>query len=170
MVCAATSSSFLRHRRLSFSRDPLQTRLGQQKDRTLDAIRRVHCGRVNIFLQHTHLHRINFADMSGDLASVPIGQLRDAVEATSIPSRSPLATFSNWAQTFECRPERVFAPTTAEQCRQIVELARREGATVHPVGVGHSPSDLACTKGWLVRMAGLNGMVRVGQSSPMGSV
>ncbi len=43
----------------------------------------------------------------------------------------------------------------------IVELARREGATIHPVGVGHSPSDLACTNGWLVRMEGINGLVKV---------
>jgi FAD/FMN-containing dehydrogenase len=55
----------------------------------------------------------------------------------------------------------VFHPTTEIQCRQIVELARREGARVHPVGVGHSPSDLACTNGWLVRMAGMSGVVNV---------
>lgn len=52
-------------------------------------------------------------------------------------------------------------PTTALQCRQILELARREGARVHPVGAGHSPSDLACTNGWLVRMEGLRGTVKV---------
>jgi L-gulonolactone oxidase len=70
-----------------------------------------------------------------------------------------LAVFSNWAKTFECRPQRVFAPTSVGQCRMIVELARREGARLHPVGVGHSPSDLACTNGWLVRMEGLKGLI-----------
>ncbi len=43
----------------------------------------------------------------------------------------------------------------------IVELAGREDARIHPVGVGHSPSDLACTNGWLVRMEGVKGLVRV---------
>ncbi|KAK1925844.1 putative D-arabinono-1,4-lactone oxidase [Papiliotrema laurentii] len=96
-----------------------------------------------------------------DLSQVQIEQLRSALEPISVPSRSRLATFSNWAETFHCRPERVFQPTTVLQCRQILELARREGARVHPVGVGHSPSDLACTKGWLMRMQGLTGLIEV---------
>jgi len=96
-----------------------------------------------------------------DLSQVPIEQLRAAVEPISIPTQSRLAAFSNWAKTFECRPQRVFAPTTVLQCRHILELARREGARVHPVGVGHSPSDLACTNGWLVRMEGVSGTIKV---------
>ena len=88
-------------------------------------------------------------------------ELHRALESVSIPSRSKLAVFSNWADTFQCRPQRVFAPTTVLQCRQIIELARREGARLHPVGVGHSPSDLACTNGWLMRMEGVTGLIRV---------
>ncbi|WRT67989.1 uncharacterized protein IL334_004964 [Kwoniella shivajii] len=99
--------------------------------------------------------------MSGDLLSVPTPVLQSALESISIPTSSPRATFSNWAKTFKCQPQRVFAPTTAIQCRQILELARREGARVHPVGVGHSPSDLACTNGWLVRMEGLKGVAKI---------
>lgn len=57
-------------------------------------------------------------------------------------------------------------PTTVLQCRQILELARREGARVHPVGVGHSPSDLACTNGWLVRTEELRGTVKVSTFFP----
>jgi len=93
-----------------------------------------------------------------DLSSVPSADLQKALEPISIPTASPRATFSNWAKTFRCRPARVFAPTTALQCRQILELGRREGARIHPVGVGHSPSDLACTNGWLVRMESLTGL------------
>jgi L-gulonolactone oxidase len=55
----------------------------------------------------------------------------------------------------------VFEPSTVHQCRLIVELALREGQTVHPVGVGHSPSDLACTRGFMVKMEGLKGLVSV---------
>lgn len=96
-----------------------------------------------------------------DLASVSSADLQHALECVSIPTYSPRATFSNWAKTFRCRPTRVFAPTTSLQCRQILELGRREGARIHPVGVGHSPSDLACTNGWLVRMEGLTGLKSV---------
>ncbi|WWC88457.1 uncharacterized protein L201_003368 [Kwoniella dendrophila CBS 6074] len=99
--------------------------------------------------------------MSEDLTSVTTQGLHAALESISIPTSSPQATFSNWAQTFKCKPQRVFAPTTELQCRQIIELARREGARVHPVGVGHSPSDLACTNGWLVKMEGLKGLIKV---------
>ncbi|WWD18677.1 hypothetical protein CI109_103131 [Kwoniella shandongensis] len=96
-----------------------------------------------------------------DLLNVDSSILASALEPISIPTISPKASFSNWAQTFHCTPQRVFAPTTALQCRQIVELARREGARVHPVGVGHSPSDLACTNGWLVRMEGIKGVIDI---------
>lgn len=96
-----------------------------------------------------------------DLEKISNAELQSAVAPISIPSGSPQATFSNWAKTFRCTPQRVFAPTTVLQCRQIIELARREGARVHPVGVGHSPSDLACTNGWLVRTEGLHGPVKI---------
>ena len=97
-----------------------------------------------------------------DLASISTIDLQIALKGISVPSRSSQATFSNWAKTFECRPKRVFLPSSPRECQMIVELARREGAMLHPVGVGHSPSDLACTNGWLVRMEGLEGLVEVG--------
>jgi hypothetical protein len=96
-----------------------------------------------------------------DLEHISTGELRTSVESVSIPSAAPEAEFTNWAKTFRCRPQRVFAPTTVEQCRAIMELARREGARLHPVGVGHSPSDLACTNGWLLRMEGIKGFICV---------
>lgn len=96
-----------------------------------------------------------------DLTAVDNQALQAALHPISVSSTSPLATFSNWAKTFTCKPQRVFVPTTILQCRQILELARREGARVHPVGVGHSPSDLACTNGWLVRMERVRGTVKV---------
>lgn len=95
------------------------------------------------------------------LESVSTAELQAAIEPVSIASSSPDAQFTNWAKTFRCRPQRVFAPTTIEQCRSILELARREGAILHPVGVGHSPSDLACTNGWLLKTEGIKGMLTV---------
>lgn len=101
-----------------------------------------------------------------DLTAVDNHALQAALHPISVSSTSPLATFSNWAKTFKCKPQRVFVPTTVLQCRQILELARREGARVHPVGVGHSPSDLACTNGWLVRTEELRGTVKVSTFFP----
>lgn len=102
-----------------------------------------------------------FVSEGNDLEHTSTQDLRASVEAVSIPTNSNKAEFTNWAKTFRCKPQRVFAPTTIGQCRSIMELARREGARLHPVGVGHSPSDLACTNGWLMRMEGIKGFVGV---------
>lgn len=61
-----------------------------------------------------------------------------------------------------CRHLRtVFLPTTEEQCVLIVELARREGTSVRCAGAGHSPSDLACTQGYMIRTDKLDALVEV---------
>lgn len=98
---------------------------------------------------------------NANLATISTQELRKSLESISIPTDSSQAEFTNWAKTFRCKPQAVFAPTTVLQCRTIIELARREGARLHPVGVGHSPSDLACTNGWLMKMEGLKGFIRV---------
>lgn len=94
---------------------------------------------------HIDLSAISTQDLAASLSHI-------------VPSE---LTFHNWAQTFSCRPERVFSPKTVDECRRIVEYARRERARLHPVGVGHSPSDLACTNGWLIKMEGIKGMLNV---------
>lgn len=104
------------------------------------------------------------ASLTTDLEKVDTDLLTRNLEGLIEPPST--AFFTNWARTFECRPERVYAPKTAEQCRQIVELARRLGKSLHPVGVGHSPSDLGCTNGWLVRMEGLQGALQVSTAYP----
>ena len=78
-----------------------------------------------------------------------------------MPSSSPKAKFINWGLSFECTPLVVFAPETEEQCAQILELARREGQTVRAAGVGHSPSDLACTSGFMLRTEKLDKIIEV---------
>ncbi len=55
----------------------------------------------------------------------------------------------------------VFEPQTEEQCEYILELARREGQTVRAAGVGHSPSDLACTSGYMLRTEKLDKIIEV---------
>ncbi|KDQ53056.1 hypothetical protein JAAARDRAFT_50033 [Jaapia argillacea MUCL 33604] len=79
------------------------------------------------------------------------------------------ARFSNWARTYSCRPAAIFEPRNEDDCRLVVELGRREGKTVRAVGVGHSPSDLACTDGYLVKMGKLNQLVEL-QSPPLTNI
>jgi hypothetical protein len=42
-----------------------------------------------------------------------------------------------------------------------LELARRERQTVRAIGVGHSPSDLACTSGYMIQMNRLDKIIDV---------
>lgn len=95
-------------------------------------------------------------------------QSSETLEAIAAPvvveSSSPKASFKNWGQSFSSKPGRVFAPTSIEQCFAIVELARRNGVQLRPIGRAHSPSDLPFTKGWAMRMEGLKGVISVSQS------
>ena len=96
-----------------------------------------------------------------DLSLLSIQSLWDALESVTVPSSSPHASFSNWAKTYVCDPYAVFEPRTVPQCKLILELARREGKTVRAVGVGHSPSDLACTNEYMLRTTKLDKILEV---------
>lgn len=98
--------------------------------------------------------------MSG-LSSLSTQSLCDALEEVTVPASAPHATFTNWAKTYACHPLVLFEPRTAHQCALILELARREGKTVRAVGVGHSPSDLACTDEYMLRTTKLDKILEV---------
>ncbi|XP_066402262.1 L-gulonolactone oxidase-like [Molothrus aeneus] len=69
--------------------------------------------------------------------------------------------FWNWAGTHGCEPERFYRPRSAAEIRQILELARQQGKRVKVVGGGHSPSDIACTDGFMIHMGHLNRVLQV---------
>jgi L-gulonolactone oxidase len=98
---------------------------------------------------------------SKNLATMPLHSLYRLLQPITLPPSSPRARFTNWGQTYTCTPLVVFEPETEYQCELILELARREGQVVRAVGVGHSPSDLACTRGYLLRTDKLNAVVEV---------
>jgi len=87
--------------------------------------------------------------------------LYDILKDIRVPTSSPHARFTNWAKTFASSPLAVFEPRTVRQCALIFELARREGKTVRAVGVGHSPSDLACTNEYMLRTTKLDSVLDV---------
>jgi FAD/FMN-containing dehydrogenase len=91
--------------------------------------------------------------------SVP--ELYRLLEPITVPATSRRAKFINWGLSFECTPLGVFEPETEEQCALVLELARREGRPVRAAGVGHSPSDLACTSGFMLRTEKLCKIIEV---------
>lgn len=95
------------------------------------------------------------------LSSISIQQLYGLLQPITVPNTSPNAKFTNWSGTFTCSPLAVFEPETELQCELILELARREGRVVRAVGVGHSPSDLACTTGYMLRTTKLDKLLEV---------
>lgn len=87
--------------------------------------------------------------------------LHRLLQPIAAPSHSARAHFRNWGQTFACKPLQVFEPETDYECKLILELARREQRSVRFAGVGHSPSDLACTTEYMLRTRRLNRVLEV---------
>lgn len=92
---------------------------------------------------------------------IPLQSLIQLLQPISVESTSPNAKFTNWGKTFQCTPLAVFEPENEYQCELILELARREGKVVKAAGVGHSPSDLACTSEFMLRTEKLNRLLEV---------
>jgi len=92
---------------------------------------------------------------------ISLNELYTLLEPVAVDRSSSAAVFQNWGRTFKCTPSSVFRPETEHHIELILELARREGQTVRAVGVGHSPSDLACTSGYMIQMNRLDKIIEV---------
>lgn len=101
--------------------------------------------------------------MSSDtLANLTTARIYELLTPITVLYSSSRRRFINWGRTFTCEPLAVFEPENESHCQLILELARREGRRVRFAGVGHSPSDLACTKEYMVRTLKLNKVLEVG--------
>lgn len=69
--------------------------------------------------------------------------------------------FTNWAKTFSCTPELFFEPETIEDIRQILYAATQLHKTVRVVGGGHSPSDIACTDGYMISLKKMKAVLEI---------
>ncbi|MGH0149847.1 UNVERIFIED_CONTAM: hypothetical protein FKN15_043034 [Acipenser sinensis] len=78
--------------------------------------------------------------------------------------------FQNWALTYSSNPELYFQPTSIEEVRQILELARQRSKKVKVVGGGHSPSDIACTEDFMIRMDKMNKVLEVDKKKRQATV
>ncbi|KAI0351627.1 L-gulonolactone/D-arabinono-1,4-lactone oxidase [Trametes cingulata] len=90
-----------------------------------------------------------------------VRQLYDLLAPVTLRPGHARATFTNWGLSYTCTPLSVFEPETEYQCALILELARKEGKSVRVAGIGHSPSDLACTNGFMLRTEKLNRIIEV---------
>ncbi|KAJ7208588.1 D-arabinono-1,4-lactone oxidase-domain-containing protein [Mycena pura] len=85
----------------------------------------------------------------------------DTLSSITVPSSSSRSRFINWGLSFQCRPLAIFEPDNVHHCRLALKLARTEGRVLRAVGVGHSPSDLACTGDFMLRMTKINKLLEV---------
>uniref|UniRef100_A0A8V0YBQ3 L-gulonolactone oxidase n=1 Tax=Gallus gallus TaxID=9031 RepID=A0A8V0YBQ3_CHICK len=69
--------------------------------------------------------------------------------------------FQNWAKTYGSSPELYFQPTSVEEIREILDMARQRNKRVKVVGGGHSPSDIACTDDFMIQMGKMNKVLKV---------
>ncbi|CAH2245521.1 L-gulonolactone oxidase-like [Pelobates cultripes] len=69
--------------------------------------------------------------------------------------------FQNWAQTYGSSPELYFQPTSAEEIKEILDLARQRSKRVKVVGGGHSPSNIACSDDFMVRLDKMNRILKI---------
>ncbi|PWN47438.1 hypothetical protein IE53DRAFT_413039 [Violaceomyces palustris] len=112
----------------------------------------------------TATQRFEFPPLS--LLSKPSSELFALVEPITLSPNDKKSTFQNWGKSFRAIPARVFQPINVTQCAVIVELARRQGVELRPIGRAHSPSDLPFTKGWAIRMEGLEGLLEMDYQTP----
>lgn len=94
-------------------------------------------------------------------SQISLQHLYHLLHPITVSPTSPNAKFSNWARTYHATPLAVFEPETDFQCELVLELARRERKVVRAAGVGHSPSDLACTNEFMLRTGKLNKLLEV---------
>ncbi|KYO43973.1 L-gulonolactone oxidase-like [Alligator mississippiensis] len=78
--------------------------------------------------------------------------------------------FQNWAKTYGSSPELYFQPTSVEEIKEILELARQRNKRVKVVGGGHSPSDIACTDGFMIQMGKMNKILKVDKEKRQATV
>lgn len=105
------------------------------------------------------------AQLTAHPSDIPLNNLYNLLQPIVVPSKH--ARFTNWGRSFSCTPSAIFEPECEFQCELVLELARREGKTIRLAGVGHSPSDLACTSQYMLRITKLNRVLEVNYYSSL---
>lgn len=69
--------------------------------------------------------------------------------------------FRNWSGSISCTPATIAAPKSVKQLRAVVTRAASRGATVRPVGSGHSSTPIFSTADVLLSLDKLTGVTEV---------
>ncbi|KAJ7380922.1 hypothetical protein OS493_004507 [Desmophyllum pertusum] len=69
--------------------------------------------------------------------------------------------FTNWSTTYSCTPDLYFEPETIEDIREILQAAVKLRKSVRVVGGGHSPSDIVCTKGYMISLKNYKAVLEI---------
>ncbi|TIC81612.1 D-arabinono-1,4-lactone oxidase [Nocardioides sp. GY 10127] len=77
------------------------------------------------------------------------------------PTTHPTHTWQNWARVEGASPTSVARPRSPEEVVDLVVAARERGATLKPVGAGHSFTAIAATDGIQVDVGALSGVLEV---------
>ncbi|XP_035308999.1 L-gulonolactone oxidase [Cricetulus griseus] len=96
-----------------------------------------------------------------DLPKWPRPKNRGSQRAGALVHGHKGVQFQNWAKTYGCCPEMYYQPTSVEEVREVLTLARQQNKRVKVVGGGHSPSDIACTDGFMIHMGKMNRVLQV---------
>ncbi|KAF7307712.1 hypothetical protein MKEN_01131300 [Mycena kentingensis (nom. inval.)] len=91
------------------------------------------------------------------MLSTPRKNIVDALA----PIANPLPAWSNWGKTYHCSPAVVFTPTSVAECQLVLQLAKLDRRVVRAVGIGHSPSDIACTTDYMLNTTRLNKIIEI---------
>ncbi|KAK7055145.1 FAD-binding PCMH-type domain-containing protein [Favolaschia claudopus] len=97
-----------------------------------------------------------------DYAQLP----RDALVAALAPYASTDVQWHNWSKTFHARPLALFRPPDLHHTRLALELSRRDARVLRPLGEGHSPSDIACTRDYMLDVRALSRVLSVHPTAP----
>ncbi|KAG1174940.1 hypothetical protein G6F70_004456 [Rhizopus microsporus] len=95
------------------------------------------------------------------MTSIDIYQLEPELQQVVVDDY----TFKNWSNTFTCKPELFFRPRTESQVQKIILLANKLNKPLKAVGSGHSPSDLACSSGFMISLENLNALLNVDKNN-----
>ncbi|CAF0725327.1 unnamed protein product [Brachionus calyciflorus] len=78
--------------------------------------------------------------------------------------------FQNWANTYSCWPSLYFEPETIEEIKEILKSANENKKVVKVVGVGHSPSSIACTDDYMISLNKFNRIIDIDSKSLLAKV
>ena len=69
--------------------------------------------------------------------------------------------WANWGGNYSCSPHRIELPESEQEISSIVQSAARDETPVKVVGSGHSFTDIACTRGTMIRLDRYNRVLEV---------